>query len=94
MEIIAKGYLSNREYYFLKNLLDDSRNIFMKSNIDRYMKRPNVQFCNGKYSILDDFCYAELLVYYTHEKKSRKAIKYQSDELDHNLIENNHEGCS
>ena len=31
----------------------------MKSNIDRYMERPNAAFCNGKYSTLDDFCYAE-----------------------------------
>lgn len=43
----------------------------MKSNIDRYMKRSNAQFCNGKYSIFDDFCYAELLLYYTHEKKNQ-----------------------
>lgn len=44
----------------------------MKSNIDRYMKRSNAQFCNGKYSIFDDFCYAELLLYYTHEKKIKE----------------------
>ena len=31
----------------------------------------------------------------THmKKKSKKTTEYQSDELDHNLIENNHEGCS
>ena len=38
--------LSKKE---LSELPDDSSNIFKKSNIDRYMKRPNATFCNGKY---------------------------------------------
>ena len=33
------------------------------------MERPNATFCNGKYNILDDFCYAEFLAYYTDENK-------------------------
>ena len=46
------------------------------------MERPSASFRNGKYSILDDFCYAD-----TIEKK---------DELhpNDNLIENNHNECS
>ena len=66
----------------------------MKSNIDRYMERPNATSCNGKYSILDDFCYAEFWAYYTLENKPSKTGEYQPDELDDNLIENNHEECS
>ena len=27
---------------------ENSPNIFKKSNIDRYMQRPNATFCNGK----------------------------------------------
>ena len=48
----VKVLLSEKE---LSELPDNSANIFKKSNIDRYMKRPNAIFCNGKYSILDDF---------------------------------------
>ena len=83
--------LSEKE---LSELPDDSPNIFKKSNIDRYMERLSATFCNGKYSILDNFCYAEFLAYYTLESKSSKTGEYQPDELDDNLIENNHEECS
>ena len=58
------------------------------------MERPIATLCNGKHSILNDFCYAELLAYDTHENKSNKTCEYQPDELDDNLIENNHEECS
>ena len=58
------------------------------------MERPIATFCNGKHSILNDFCYAEFLAYYTHENKSNKTCEYQPDELDDNLLENNHEECS
>ena len=44
--------------------------------------------CNGKYSILGDFCCAKCLAYYTLENKSSKTGEYQPDELDDNLIEN------
>ena len=83
--------LSKKE---LSELPDDSSNIFKKSNIDRYVERPNVIFCNGKYSVLDYFCCTEFLAYYTLENKSSKTCEYQPDELDDNPIENNHEECS
>ena len=78
----------------LSELRDNSPNIFKKSNIDRYMERPNATFCNGKYSIVVDFCYTEFLAYYTLGNKPSKTGEYQPDELDDNLIENNHEECS
>ena len=59
-------------------------------NIDHYKERPSTIFFNRKYSILDDFCYVEFLAYYTLEIKSSKTVEYQPDELDDNLIENNH----
>ena len=43
----------------IRELPDDSPNIFKKSNFDRYMEKPSATSCNGKCSILDDFCYAE-----------------------------------
>ena len=69
-------------------------NIFKRSNIDRYMERPSATFCNGKCRVLNDFCYTEFLAHYTLENKSNKTCEYQPDELDDNLIENNHEKCS
>ena len=78
----------------LSELPGDSPNIFKKSNIDRYMERSSAPFCNGKYSILDDFCCAEFLAYYTLENKSNKTGEYQPDELDEYLIQNNHEEFS
>ena len=74
----------------LSELPDESPNIFKKSNIDRYPERPSVTVCKGKYSILNNFCCAELLAYYTLENKSNKTCEYQSGELDDNLIEKNH----
>ena len=60
------------------------------------MERPSASFCNGKYSKLDDFCYAEFLAHDILEKKPSKNDEYQPDELqpNDNLIENNHEECS
>ena len=82
--------LSDKE---LSELSDDSPNIFKISNIDPYLERLTATFCIGKYSILDDFCYAEFLAYYLLKSKSTKIGEYQPDELDDNLIENNNEEC-
>ena len=35
----------------LSRLLDDSPNIFKRSNIDCYMERASAIFCNGKYKV-------------------------------------------
>ena len=32
--------------------------------IDRYIDRPNHTFSNGKFSVLDDFFYAEFVAHY------------------------------
>ena len=48
------------------------------------MERLNATFCNGKFDVLNDFCYAEFLAYYTLESKSIKTCEYQPDELDDN----------
>ena len=74
----------------LSELPDDSPNIFKKSNIDRYPERPSVTVCKEKYSVLNNFCYAELLAYYTFENKSNKTCEDQSSKLDDNLVESNH----
>ena len=78
----------------LSKLPDNSPNIIKKSNIDRYMERPSAPFCDENNSILNDFYYTEFLAYHTLVNKSSKTSKYQPDELDDNLIENNHKEFS
>ena len=58
------------------------------------MERPNSRFCNGKYSVLNNFCYWEFLTNNTTEYKSCKTCEYQRDEFNDNLIEQNYEDCS
>ena len=58
------------------------------------MKRPIATFCNGKYSVLNNFYYTEFLACYTLENKLSKTCEYQLDEFDDSLIEDNHEECS
>ena len=77
-----------------RELPDDSPNIFIRSNIDLYLERASAIFCIGKFRILNDFCYAEFVAYYTLENKSNKACGYQPEELDDNLIEINHKEFS
>ena len=45
--------LSEKE---LNKLPGNKPKFFKKSNIDCYMERPSAIFCNGKYSMLDNFC--------------------------------------
>ena len=61
---------------------------------DRYMEIPSATFCSGKYGILEDFCHAGCLAYYTLENRLSKTCEYQPGKLDNNLIENNHEEFS
>ena len=51
----------------------------------------NATLCNVNYIVLIDFCYGEFLAYYTLENKSSQICEYLPDELDDDLIENNHE---
>ena len=59
----------------LRELPDDNPNIFKKFNIDHYMEVRSATFCNGIYNVLNDFCHAEFLAYYTLENKSNKTYE-------------------
>ena len=48
----------------LRELPDDSTDVFKKNNLDRYLDRPGTTFKGGKYRVLDQFCYAQFLAYY------------------------------
>ena len=69
---------------------EDSRDIFKKNMIDRYIDRPNLSFCGGKYSVLDSFCFTGYLRYYYLVPSKSKDNDYQSEILVYDLIENNH----
>ena len=68
---------------------EDSTDIFKRNNIDRYLARPSVSFCAGKYSILGSFCFAEFTAYYSLIYKPK-----ETNEADGSLMEVNHENLS
>ena len=81
----------------LSSLPEDSTDIFRRNNIDRYVARPSVSFCDGKYSILDSFCFAEFTVYCSliyKAKETNEGEEYQSELLPCSLMEVNHENLN
>ena len=80
----------------LRELPDDSPKNFKKSNIDCYMERPSATSWNGKYSALNAVLYIFVTQTFPHmtDLKINKTCKHQPDELDDNLVQNNHEECS
>ena len=81
----------------LSSLTEDSTDIFRRNNIDRYVVRPSVSFCDGKYSILDSFRFAEFAAYYSliyKPKETYKGEEYQPDLLLDSLMEVNHENLN
>ena len=70
---------------------EDSKGIFKRNMIDRYIDRPNITSFGGKYSILDSFCYAEFLrFYYVGSNAKLTENDYQFEELSNELIEDIH----
>ena len=81
----------------LSSLPEDSTDIFRRNNIDRYVARPSVSFCDGKYSILDSFCFAEFTAHYSliyKPKEANEGEEYQADLLPDSLTEVNHENLN
>ena len=78
----------------LNQLPYESTKIFKRTNLDRYIDRPNTSFCQGKFEILDSFCYAEFLAYYTviYKTKADESddYEYQPDNLPDTVVEGNH----
>ena len=48
----------------IKEMSKDSTDIFKRNMLDRYVDRPNLTYLGGKYSVLDQFCYAEFFAHY------------------------------
>ena len=69
-------------------LPDDSKDIFKKNMLDRYMDRPDESFLNGRYNSMNLICYAEFLRYYYLAAKPQDN-DWQPEELSDDLLENN-----
>ena len=55
--------------------------------------RPSDSFCDRKYSIIDSFCFAEFITYYSliyNPRKTNKGEEYQIDLLPDSLMEGNY----
>jgi len=53
------------------NLPPDSKDVFKRNMLDRYLARPNKSYKKGKFQILDNLCYAEFLCYYFLDCKAK-----------------------
>ena len=80
----------------IDELPEDSCDVFKKNSIDRYIDRPNASFANGKYNILDTFCYAEFLSHYVLLPKTvdNNVTDSQPVVLQEVLFESNHNVCN
>ena len=81
----------------LSSLVEDSTYIVKRNNIDCYLARPSVSFCDGKYSILDSFCSAESTSCYSlvyKPKETKEGEEHQPDLPPDSLIESNHENLN
>ena len=70
--------------------------VFKKNMIDRYIDRPNRNFANGKYSVLDSFCFAEFIAHYYLLPKNIKdsGNDNQPTVLQEIILETNHMACN
>ena len=76
---------------------EDSTDIFKRNNIGLYLARPSVSYCDGKYSILDSFCFAEFTAYYSliyKPKETNEGEEYQPDLRPDSLMEVNCENLN
>ena len=80
----------------IDELPEDSADIFKRNMIDRYIDGPTSTFLNGRYSILDGFCYAEFVAhYYLLPKNSNDSVNdNQPTVLQELILEVNHTACN
>ena len=76
----------------ISDLPEDSKEIFKRNMMDRYIDRPNADYENGKYAVLDSMRFVEFLRYYSLAKKNHNLDNdYQPEELTNKVIEENHD---
>ena len=75
----------------ISDLPEDSKNSFERIMVDRYIDRPDMTSFGGRYSLLNYFCYAEIIrFYYLAPNAKSNENDYQPEELVDELIENIH----
>ena len=72
----------------IKDVPENSTDIFKKNMVDRYVDQPDLMFAAGKYVMADQMCYVEFLRYYYLIYKSIHNDN-QPEELTDNLLEDN-----
>ena len=77
----------------IDELPDDSTDIFQRNMLDRYLDRPNENFKNGEYKIIDQLCFAEFLSLYYVDAKQLEISENDSQPvvLNDELMNSNHE---
>ena len=73
----------------ISELPEDSNDVFRRNMLDRYIDRPNTSFVGGKFSVLNEFCYAEFLRYYYLVSKAWDENDYQPEVLKDEMFEYN-----
>ena len=65
------------------NMPSNSKDLFKRNMLDRYIDRPDKIFYQGKYQLLDEMCYAEFLSNYSLENlKTNQCNDSQPEILD------------
>ena len=76
----------------LKDLPEDSSDIFEKNMLDRYSSLPVISFSSGRYAIVGQICFAEFLYFcslknyiFSDENQPTILIKELLEELTNNI---------
>ena len=65
----------------IEELDTDSTDIFKRNMVDRYTDRPNSQYENGMYGIVDHICFAEFVAQYYLDHENKDENDSQPDVL-------------
>ena len=76
----------------ISDLPEESKEIFKRKVMDRYIDGPNANYVNGKCAVLDSMCFAEFRRYYYLAKRNNNLDNgYQLKESTNKVIEENHD---
>ena len=67
--IPEKRYRIFRRKEDLDELPDNSTDVLQRNMLDCYLDRPNREFQNGKFAVIDSQCFAEFLFFYCLQSK-------------------------
>ena len=76
-----KRYRICRSKQEIVNMPANSKDLFKRNMLDRYVDRPNKKFWQGKYRILDEMCHAKFLSNYSKNLKTNQYNDSQPDIL-------------